>query len=69
MKRKILILSGLILWSLCVFSKDLDVGVIFDNNSNFSQNIKELLQKELDKDFSKTGYIPKILNEIIFIEG
>lgn len=60
MKRKILILSGLILWSLCVFSKDLDVGVIFDNNSNFSQNIKELLQKELDKDFSKTGYIPKI---------
>lgn len=60
MKRKILILSGLILWSLCVFSKDLDVGVIFDNNSNFSQNIKELLQKELDKDFSKTGYITKI---------
>lgn len=35
MKRKILILSGLILWSICVFSKDLNIGIIFDNNSNF----------------------------------
>ena len=40
MKRKILILSGLILWSLCVFSKDLDVGVIFDNNSKFFSKYK-----------------------------
>ncbi len=61
MKRKILILSGLIFWSFCVFSKDLNIGIIFDNNSNFSKNTKEILQRELDKDFSKTGYIPKII--------
>lgn len=60
MKRKILILSGLILWSICVFSKDLNIGIIFDNNSNFSKNTKVLLQKELDNNFSKTGYVPKI---------
>lgn len=60
MKRKILILSGLILWSICVFSKDLNIGIIFDNNSSFSKNTKVLLQKELDNNFSKTGYVPKI---------
>lgn len=60
MKRKILILSGLIIWSLCIFAKDLNVGIIFDSNSNFSRNTVEVLQKELAKNFLKTGYIPKI---------
>lgn len=60
MKKKILILFGVFLWNLCIFAKDLNVGIIFDSNSNFSRNTVEVLQKELAKNFSKTGYIPKI---------
>jgi len=50
----------LFIFNFSLFAKTLDVGVILENHSQFSETALEILKDELNKNFAGTNFSPKI---------